>query len=158
LEVHDILAGIAVLIGLAGVVLVFIPGVTLQVGAVLLWALEESNPTGWVVLSLVVALAVAASVLKFTFPGRRLKAEGLPRWVLLAAVAGGIVGFFAIPVVGAPLGFVLGIYLFERVRRGREQAWPSTRSAVRAVLTSMGIELAGGFLILLVFAAGALLT
>jgi hypothetical protein len=158
LELHDILAGLAVLVGLVGIVLVFLPGIALQVVAVFVWALEESTPTAWVVFGVVMVLAVAATVLKYVFPGRRLKEEGVPGWVLLVAVGGGIVGFFLIPVVGAPIGFVLAVYVFERIRRGPSQAWPSTQTAIKAVLTSTGIELVGGFLILLTFVAGAILT
>lgn len=158
MEIHDILAGIGVLVGLVGIVLVFLPGLILQVAAVLIWAFEESNPIAWVVLGLVVVIAVGATVLKYLYPHRRLAAAGLPGWVLFVAVVAGAIGLFAIPVVGAPIGFVLTIYVFERARHGSGRAWPSTKAAVRAVLTSIGIELAGGFLILIVFVAGALLT
>lgn len=146
------------LVGLIGIVVVIVPGLVLQVAAVALWAFEESAVPGWVVLGLVLALAVGTSVVKYVFPGRRLKEEGVPGSVLLLAVLVAIVGLFAIPVVGAPLGFILTVYVFERMRRGKEQAWPSTKSAVRAAFTSIGIELAGGFLIAIVFFAGALLT
>lgn len=158
MELHDILAGLAVLVGLVGIVLVFLPGIALQVIAVFVWAFEESTAVAWVVLSVVVVLAATATVLKYSFPGRRLKEEGVPGWVLLVAVGGAIVGFFIIPVIGAPIGFVLAVYVFERLRRGRARAWPSTKTALKAVLTSTGIELAGGFLILLTFVAGAILT
>jgi hypothetical protein len=158
LEIHDILAGLVVLLGLLGIVVVVLPGIALQVVAVALWAWEESTLTAWVVIGLVVAIAVAASVLKYLSPGRRLRAAGIPGWVLLAAVLVGIVGLFVIPVIGAPIGFVVTIYVFERGRLGKTLAWPSTRGALRAVLTSIGIELAGGFLIAIVFFAGALLT
>lgn len=146
------------LVGLIGIVVVFLPGLALQSAAVALWALEESTVTGWVVLGLVVALAVAASVIKYLFPGRRLREAGIPGWVLLMAVIVAIVGLFAIPVIGAPLGFVATVYGFERMRRGKERAWPSTKGALKAVFTSIGIELAGGFLIAVVFFGGALLT
>lgn len=158
MEIHDILAGIGVLVGLVGIVLVFLPGLILQVAAVLVWAFEESNPIGWVVLTLVVAIAGAAMVFKYLHPGRQLRAAGLPSWLLFLAVTAATVGLFAVPVVGAPLFFVATIYVFERARRGRAQAWPSTKAAVRALFTSIGIELAGGFLIVIVFVAGALLT
>lgn len=158
MEIHDILAGIGVLVGLVGIVLVFLPGLILQVAAVLVWAFEESNPIGWVVLTLVVAIAGAAMVFKYLHPGRQLRAAGLPGWLLFLAVTAATVGLFVIPVVGAPLFFVATIYVFERARRGRAQAWPSTKAAVRALVTSIGIELAGGFLIVIVFVAGALLT
>ena len=158
MEVHDVLAGLAVLAGLVGIVVVFLPGLVLQVAAVAIWAFEESTFVGWVVLGTVVGLAVTASVLKYVFPGRRLREAGIPGWVLLVAVMVAVVGLFAIPVVGAPIGFVVAIYVFERARKGRERAWPSTKTALRAVLTSIGIELAGGFLIAAVFFAGALTT
>lgn len=156
MEIHDVLAGLAVLVGLVGIVLVFLPGLALQVVAVVLWAFEESSAVGWVVVSLVIVLAVTATVLKYLYPGRRLREAGIPNWVLFTALMVAIVGLFVVPVVGFPLGFVLAIYLFERARVGSERAWPSTKTAVRAVLTSTGIELAGGFLIAVVFFSGAL--
>ena len=158
MEIHDILAGLVVLAGLVGIVVVVLPGIALQVVAVAFWAWEESTLIGWVAVGLVAALAVAASLLKYLSPGRRLRAAGIPGWLLLAAVLVGIVGLFVIPVVGAPIGFVATIYSFERARKGKALAWPSTKSAMRAVLTSIGIELAGGFLIAVVFFAAALLT
>lgn len=158
MEIHDFLAGFAVLAGLVGIVVVVLPGIVLQVIAVTVWAFEESTAVAWSVLIVVVGLAVAASVLKYLFPGRRLRAAGLPGWLLLTAVMVAIVGLFVIPVVGAPLGFVLTVYTFERARKGKAQAWPSTKRALRAVLTSIGIELAGGFLIAGVYFAGVLLT
>jgi uncharacterized protein len=154
-EIHDFLAGVAVLVGLIGIVVVVLPGLALQLVAVGIWALEESSVTGWVVFGLVAAIAITASILKYLSPGRRLKRAGIPGWLLLAAVLVAVVGFFAIPVVGAPLGFILTIYGFERSRKGKELAWPSTKVALRAVLRSIGIELAGGFAIVVVFFAGA---
>ncbi|GAA0316713.1 DUF456 family protein [Kineococcus aurantiacus] len=38
--------------------------------------------------------------------------------LLLGAVLG-VVGFFAVPVVGLPLGFVLGVFLGELAGTGR---------------------------------------
>lgn len=137
-------------------VLVFLPGISLQVVGVAVWAFAESSGLGWVVLGATILIAAAASVLKYLHPGRRLKAAGIPNWLMLAATLAAVIGFFAIPVVGAPLAFVLTIYLFERSRRGKTVAWPSTKTALRAIATSVGIELAGAFLILAVFVAGAI--
>lgn len=158
MEFHDVLAGLAVLAGLVGIVVAFLPGLALQVVAVTIWAFEESTAIAWVVLGLTIALATTATILKYAFPHRRLRAEGVPGWILFVAVIVAVIGLFVIPVIGAPLGFILTVYLFERVRRGPTQAWPSTKTALKAVLTSTGIELAGGFLILIVFVTGAFLT
>jgi hypothetical protein len=158
LEVHDLLAGIAVLVGLFGIVVVVLPGLALQLAAVTLWAFEEGSPGGWAVFGLTLAIAIAAWTFKYVFPGKQLRQHGIPGWVLVAAVGAAIAGFFMIPVVGAPIGFVLAVYVFERARRGRAEAWPSTKVALKAVLTSIGIELTGGFLILLVFVVGTIAT
>ena len=67
----------------------------------------------------------------------------------------GIVGFFVIPVVGAVVGFVLGIFVVELGRsRDRPQAWARTKHALVAVLHSIGIELAAGLLIAALYVAG----
>ncbi|HZD24293.1 MAG TPA: DUF456 domain-containing protein [Acidimicrobiia bacterium] len=158
MEVHDLLAGSAVVVGLIGTLLVFLPGLVLQVAAVLVWSLEESSAVGWVTLGLVAALAVAATILKYLYPRRRLTQAGIPGWVMFVALIAAIIGLFAIPVVGGPIGFVVTIYVFERARHGKDRAWPSTKTAIRAVLTSTGIELTGAFLIFVVFVGAALMT
>ena len=158
MEVHDFLAGVAVLVGLMGIVVPVLPGLALQVLTIGLWAFEESSLEGWVLLGLVVTIAIATSIFKYLSPGRRLKQAGIPGWLLFMAVLIASIGLFVVPIVGAPIGFVLTIYLFERSRRGRDRAWPSTKTALRAVATSIGIELAGGFAIAVVYFGGILLT
>ena len=71
----------------------------------------------------------------------------------------GIVGMFVIPVIGFVIGFVGGIFLVEQGRsRDRAQAWARTKSAVVAVMTSMGIELCAGVLIAVTWVVGVLAT
>lgn len=158
MEIHDILAGLGVLVGLVGIILVFLPGLLLQVVSVAIWAFEEGTTIAWIVLGVVAGIALMATILKYTFPHRQLRGGGVPGWVILVAVGVAVIGLFVIPVIGAPIGFVLTIYVFERVRLGPTRAWPSTKTALKALMTSTGIELAGGFLILLVFIGGAFLT
>lgn len=133
-----------------------IPGLALQVIAVVAWAIVERSGWAFLAAGLVVAVAVAATTLKYLRPGRRLRAADIPGWLLLVATMAAVVGFFVVPVVGAPLGFVSSIYVFERGRKGRDAAWPSTKVAIRAVATSVGIELAGAFVIVVIFFAAAL--
>jgi hypothetical protein len=67
----------------------------------------------------------------------------VPARTTWAGVVLGVVGFFVVPVVGVVLGFVLGVYLAERVRLGSHgAAWPSTVHALKAAGWSMLIELA----------------
>jgi uncharacterized protein YqgC (DUF456 family) len=150
---HDLLAGFGILAGLVGVVIVVLPGLLIVVGSVAFWAVIEQSVAGWVALSLAVVIAGAATVLKYVHPGRRLKELGIPTSRLLFALAVAVVGFFAIPVVGAFIGFLGTIYLIERVKRGGPQARESTWGTTKAIALSIGIELAGGFLIAAVWLA-----
>jgi uncharacterized protein YqgC (DUF456 family) len=154
----ETLVALAVLVGLVGIVVPVLPGSVLILGAVLVWSIENGSATAWGVFAVVAALLVVGAVVKYAVPGRRLKANGVPQRTLLLGAALGVVGFFVVPVVGLVLGFVLGVYLAEIQRVGREAAWPSTTHALKAVGVSMLIELAAGLLAALTWFAGTLLT
>ena len=154
----ELLVGLAVLVGLVGIVVPVLPGTVLILGAVLVWAIEDGSGTAWGVFAIVTLLLAAGTVVKYAVPGRRLKANGVPQRTLLLGTALGIAGFFVIPVVGLFIGFVLGVYLAELQRVGKDAAWPSTRHALNAVVHSVLIELAAGFLAAATWFAGAFLT
>jgi hypothetical protein len=153
--VHDLLAGVGILVGLAGVVIVVLPGLLIIVASVTLWAMVDQSVAGWVAMGLAVALGATVTVLKYLHPGRRLRNIGIPTSRLLIALGVGVVGFFLIPVIGAFVGFATTIYLLERSRVGPRQARSSTTAGLRAIALSIGIELAGGFLITAVWLAAA---
>ena len=154
----EMLVGLAILVGLVGIVVPVLPGTVLILGAVLVWSIQDGSATAWVVFALAAGLLVAGTAVKYAVPGRRLKANGVPQRTLLLGGVIGIVGFFVIPVVGLFIGFVLGVYLAELQRVGRQAAWPSTRHALNAVLHSIAIELAAGLLAALTWLAGTLVT
>ena len=57
------------------------------------------------------------------------------------------------------MGFVLGIYLVEHGRsRDAAAAWQSTKTALRAVFLSIGIELIAGLAIATTWVAGVMLS
>lgn len=143
----ELLLGLVLLVGVAGTVLPVLPGLALELAAVFVWALVENTAPAWSTATVALAVAIAGTVIKYLVPGRRLKAAGIPRITLYFAGGLAIVGFFVIPVVGAPLGFVLGTYLAERRRLGADQAWPSTTRSLQAVVLSVGIELAAGLIV-----------
>lgn len=150
---------ILIVIGLVGIVVPVLPGLLVIVLAVLLWAVEIGTTTAWVVLGGSLLLYAVGVTLQFLLPGRRLKRAGVRTPTLVLAVVLGIVGFFVVPVVGGPLGFVLGIYLVEQSRsHDRAAAWASTKSALKAVLHSMGIELVTGLLVAALWVVGVLVT
>lgn len=158
MTVTEVLIGLAVLVGLVGIVVPVLPGSLLILGAALLWAVEDGSATAWVAFAVVTSLLVVGSIVKYAVPGRRLTTSGVPQRTLLLGAVLGLVGFFVIPVVGLFIGFVLGVYLAESHRVGRDAAWPSTKHALRAVGLSMLIELAAGLLAATAWFVGALLT
>ena len=72
------LAGLIMLIGLAGVVVPFLPGLALVWGGVLLWALLRQDAVGWATLAIATALLAAGTIAKYLLPGRRLREAGVP--------------------------------------------------------------------------------
>lgn len=152
----DLLVGLAVLVGLVGIVVPVLPGSILVLGAVLAWAAVSGTTTGWLVFAVATTFLVVGGIVKYAVPGRGLKTAGVPNRTLLLGGLLGIVGFFVVPVVGLFLGFVLGIYLAELSRVGTGLAWPSTRAALKAVGLSMLIELAAGLLAAATWLVGAI--
>lgn len=144
----DLLVGLAILVGLVGVVVPVLPGVLLTWAAVAVWATERQDPPGWWALGVATVVLALGQIAKYVLPGRRLSRAGVPTSTTLAGAALGLVGFFVVPVVGLPLGFVLGVYLRERARLHRHDlAVASSRQALHAAGWSVLIELATGLLI-----------
>jgi uncharacterized protein YqgC (DUF456 family) len=154
----ELLVGLAVLVGVIGVIVPVLPGTLLILGAVLVWALQDGSGTAWVVFSIVTVLLATGAIVKYAVPGRRLQAAGVPSSTLFLGAALGLVGFFVIPVIGLVIGFVGGVYLAEMRRVGREAAWPSTRHALLAAGLSILIELAAAMLAAGTWVVGAVLT
>lgn len=154
----EIGVAIALAIGIAGVVIPGLPGSLLVGVAVLVWAIATGGVTAWVVFGVAAAWLIGAQVVKYAVPGKQLKTAGVPTSTMLLGAVGAIAGFFAIPVVGVPIGFVAGIYLAELRRLGADAAWPSTRAALKAVGVSMLIEMTGCVLASATWAVGVVTT
>ncbi|MFC9688763.1 DUF456 domain-containing protein [Kribbella sp. NPDC056951] len=139
-----VLVGVAIFVGILGIVIPVLPGAILSLAAILVWALVERSATGWVVLGIAVVLIGASQVVKYIVPERRLRESGVPRRSMFIGVLLGIVGFFLIPVVGMFVGFPLGVYVSERQRlKTHAAAWASTKHALKATGLSILIEFIG---------------
>ncbi|WP_410792177.1 DUF456 domain-containing protein [Kribbella sp. C-35] len=139
-----VLVGIAIFVGIVGIVVPILPGAILSLAAILVWALVERSAIGWVVFAIAVVLIGASQVVKYVVPERRLREAGVPRRSMVFGILLGIVGFFVIPVVGMFVGFPIGVYLSELQRqRDNAAAWTSTKHALRQTGVSILIELVG---------------
>ncbi|MGX4656020.1 DUF456 domain-containing protein [Micromonospora sp. SCSIO 07396] len=154
----SVIAAIAIVAGLAGVVVPGLPALPLCWGGVLLWAIfGGAGPGRWAVLAAATVVAAAGAVIKYAWPGRNLKRTGVPTSSLLVGGLLGLVGFFVIPVVGLVIGFVGGVWGAERLRLGSNQlAWPATVQALKAAGLSMMVEFLAGLVIAALWVAGLL--
>jgi uncharacterized protein YqgC (DUF456 family) len=92
-------------------------------------------------------LAVAAGLAGYVVPKRRAMGAGASTASVWLGAAGAVVGAFVVPVVGLPLGGVLGIYVGEWLRTSdTAAAWRATRATVAgfgiAALVQFGAALA----------------
>ena len=155
----EALIAVACAVGIVGTILPVVPGSLLIGGAILLWAVVEGGAVAWTTAAVAVLVLAAGYVLTLWIPGRRMSAAGIPTLTLVAGGLLGIVGLFVVPVVGLPLGFVLGVYLAERVRLpSHADAWPSTVEAMKGTGLSVLIGLAAAVLATGIWAAVAITT
>jgi len=141
----EVLVGLAILVGLVGIVVPILPGVLLIFAAIAVWAFVTGGTTAWIVLAVATAALLVTGIVKYTWPGKRLQQAGVPNRSLVIGGLLGIVGFFVVPVVGLFLGFLLGMYLSEAQRhRTHRDAWVATVAATKAVALSILVELLGG--------------
>jgi uncharacterized protein YqgC (DUF456 family) len=155
----NVIVLLAMLVGTVGIVVPVLPGLFLVWGATLVWAFERQDGPGWFVLGIATVLYAVGLVAQYLLPGRRMRSAGVEGWIVAVALVVAVVGFFVVPVVGAPLGFVLAIYLRERVKhREHAAAWRATTQAIRAVALNIGLELATAFAIIATWAVAVYVT
>ena len=154
----ELLVGLVILVGLVGIVVPVLPGSILILGAVLVCTVSDGSGTAWTFFAVATTVLVLGAIVKYVIPGRGLRSSGVPNRTIMFGGLLGIVGFFVVPVIGLVIGFVLGVYLSEVRRVGRNLAWPSTVAAMKAVGLSIFVELVAGLLAAGVWAVGALNT
>jgi uncharacterized protein YqgC (DUF456 family) len=148
-----------VIVGTIGVVVPLLPGLMLSWAGVALWSIVVAEGSlRWFVLAAVSMLVLAGVTIKYLLPGRNLKNAGVPNLTLFVGGVLGLIGLFVIPLLGLPIGFVLGVWLAELRRlRGAGPAWGSTKHALKAVGLSMLIELCAAVGIAAIWVGGMIL-
>jgi uncharacterized protein len=137
-----LLVGAAMLLGLLGVLAPGLPGPLLCWAAVLWWTAGEHTALSWRILALSTGILLLDQAVRWLLPSRRTREGGVSRRTLFVAGSAAIAGFFVVPLVGAPIGFVAGVYLVERRRLGSHGgAWASTRTAMRGTGLAVLIHL-----------------
>jgi uncharacterized protein len=156
----QLLVGLAMLVGVVGVVVPVLPGLLLAWAAGMVWVWQDGGGTLRVLVGVVLTgLLVAGTGAKYVLPARSAGGAGAPRSTLLAGVVGAVAGFFLIPVVGVLVGGVGAVFLAELHRlHDAAAAGRSTWAVLRAVGIGMLVELTAAVLMLGTWLVGVWLT
>jgi uncharacterized protein YqgC (DUF456 family) len=127
-----VVVGIAMAVGLVGTVLPVVPGLMLIWAAALVYGLVgDFGSAGIAAMVVITLLAAAGSAAGIVIPKKAAGAAGAARTSLLLGAVAGVIGFFVVPIIGFPLGGVIGIFVGELVRTtDRHVAWKATRATI----------------------------
>ncbi|MDQ4146074.1 MAG: DUF456 domain-containing protein [Actinomycetota bacterium] len=135
--VLELVVGLVMAVGLVGVVFPLIPGLPLIWGAALAFGLIEGfGSIGIAAMALITLILIGGMTAKILVPKKRATAGGAPTSTLAMGALVGIVGFFAIPIVGLPLGAAAGVLLAEY---RRTDDWAAARRSTKEVIIGFGI-------------------
>lgn len=141
-----LIAAIAIAAGVAGTIVPVLPGLVLVWAALVFYGvLVGFGWVGWTVLGISTALLGLGTYLNVRIPQKEAATTGLTVGGQVVALALAVVGFFVVPVVGLPLGFVLGVFLVRlRATRDGAAAWRSTLAILRSLLKASAVQAACG--------------
>ncbi|MEQ1515560.1 MAG: DUF456 domain-containing protein [Usitatibacteraceae bacterium] len=149
-----VLAGVLVIVGLAGTILPALPGVPLVFAGLLLAAwIGDFQKIGWptlTILAILTALAIAADFVATLLGAKR---AGASKLALLGAAIGsivglffGLIGIFIFPFVGAVIGELLARQRLDHAARIGVATWLGMLLGALAKL-SLAITMLGVFVI-----------
>jgi uncharacterized protein YqgC (DUF456 family) len=137
---------LAMLIGIVGVLVPVLPGVVLiGVAGIAATFVLGIDAGGWVLVAVLAVITVVGAGASYLLPARRGLRGNAARSSLGVALVAAIAGFVVVPVVGLPLGAVVGLFTAELRRTGdRTAAWATTRSVLAGYGIGVIVELAAG--------------
>ncbi|MGB9357339.1 MAG: DUF456 domain-containing protein [Acidimicrobiia bacterium] len=141
-----VLVAVIMVIGVGGTVLPILPGLWLIWAAALGYGVFAGfGVAGWIAMTVITALAVAGTAVSFYLPQRSAASVGVPWWGQVFALVCAVAGFFLIPVVGAPVGFVVGILAVTLLRNRHVQgALTATWVTLKSMLMASGLQFTAG--------------
>jgi uncharacterized protein YqgC (DUF456 family) len=136
-----VLAGILLVVAAVGTIYPVLPGSLIAIVTLLLWAWAMGSSWAWTAAIIGSVICVVGWSASAVLTGRKLKQLEVPKWSILVAVVGGVVGIFLIPVIGVFVGFAVALLLSEWVRhRSLSQAFHSSVQTLKATGTGVLIE------------------
>jgi uncharacterized protein len=139
--VATVVAGILLVVAVLGTVFPILPGSPVALVTLIGWGWVLDSTASWIAAGIGAFFCLIGWSASALLTGRKLKKERVPKGSVLVAVLAGLVGMFAIPVAGLFLGFALGLFISEYLRRGDLQtAFHSSVVALKAMGLGMVTE------------------
>ena len=140
----------AIVIGVVGTVVPLLPGLALVWLAAFAWGfLTSFDTTGIIAMTIITILFGAGVYLSLRIPQKSAAAQGLSiRGTIFGVVLAIGVGI-VIPVIGIPVGFVLGVWIVRIAETGNaraafDSALATTAALLRASAAQFGIGVTMG--------------
>ncbi len=156
----ELLIAILMAIGIMGTIIPLIPGIFLVWLAGALWAyFDGADGTRMWLLAAMTLFAIIGFAAQFVLPAKAATVDSPPKGTLLLGGLSGVIGFFLIPVIGAPLGFLGGVYASYFWNTGNTaQAWTSTIRTAMAFGIALIVQFICALLIALTWIIGLIIT
>ena len=150
------LAVFFIFLGIVGVFIPIVPGTLLIWLTVVVYAVVERingfAAVDWVTLTALTLIALVTGLAEFWLPLLGTKVRGSSRRAIVFGIVGGIVGTFALPLLGTIVGYALGVLLGEYHKlRDWDRALRASLNAVASWGVATAIELGGALLMLFIF-------
>ena len=156
-EIWSVLAAVVMVVGLCGVVIPVLPGLTLIWITAAVYGIAVGFDTiGIAVMVLLSGLLVVSVIKGVVIPRRTALRSGASGWAQLAGVAGAVAGFFLIPVIGVVVGALVGVLAAEYLIKGDwAEAWTATKGLARGLGISALIDFGLGLMMIAIWSVWA---
>lgn len=156
----EIAVGAVMVVGLVGTVVPVWPGVAVVWAAGLVYGLLAGfGAVGAVAFAAMTLLAVLGTLAQVAMPARSGARQGASVRTLAVAGAGAVIGAIVLPVLGLPIGALVGVWAAELARVGDAGlAWRNTLAVLRGMGLAILVELGVGTLMLATWLVWVLLS
>lgn len=136
------LAFAIMLVGLVGALLPGLPSIEIIWGAALLYAILNYFAFGWSnwdlgLFILITLILMIGEVVIWGLGNFTAKKTGASWAAIALSIVLGIIGMFVIPIIGAIIGAMLGVFIVEYYRR---RNWPAALKATTGVIWGAGLS------------------
>jgi hypothetical protein len=138
--VGELFIGLAMAVGLLGILIPIAPGIVLVWLAGLAWTiLDGGGLMRWSLFAVMTALTIGALIANVRIPAKSASQTDAPRGTLWLAALFAIIGFFVIPVVGVLVGFCAGVLLSHLIatndiHKAFDAMWATLRAFGKSAL------------------------